>query len=195
MELSSITPDPAALRALSHPVRLRILGLLRGDGPATATTLAARLGLNSGATSYHLRQLAAHGFVVDDPERGNARDRWWKAAHQSTRFDPADAVSPDEVEALSAFEQAIAVTHTERLQRAVEERALLPHEWRSASTLSDWGIRLTAERARALVKSIGALVEETVEAGEDEEGAEIFELHVHAFPRPGQVVSDPEARP
>jgi DNA-binding transcriptional ArsR family regulator len=195
VELSSITPDPAALRALSHPVRLRILGLLRGDGPATATTLAARLGLNSGATSYHLRQLAAHGFVVDDPDRGNARDRWWRAAHQSTRFDPADAVSPAEVEALSAFEQAIAVTHTERLQRAVEERGLLPHAWRSASTLSDWGIRLTPERARALVQSVTALVEETVEAGEDEQGAEVFELHLHAFPRPGHVVSDPEAGP
>ena len=60
VDLTTITPDVAALRALGHPVRLRILGLLRADGPATATALAQRLGLNSGATSYHLRQLAAH---------------------------------------------------------------------------------------------------------------------------------------
>ena len=84
MDLSSITPTPAALRALSHPVRLRMLALLRTEGPATATTLAARLGLNTGATSYHLRQLAEHGFVVDDPERGDGRDRWWQAAHRAT---------------------------------------------------------------------------------------------------------------
>ena len=65
MDLTSITPDPTALKALSHPVRLRMLGLLRADGPATASSLALRLGLNSGATSYHLRQLHQHGFVVD----------------------------------------------------------------------------------------------------------------------------------
>ena len=69
---SSVTPDIAGLRALSHPVRLRMLGLLRTEGPATATTLAQRLDLNTGATSYHLRQLAQHGFI----ERGHrARQR------------------------------------------------------------------------------------------------------------------------
>jgi DNA-binding transcriptional ArsR family regulator len=51
-----VTPDPTALRALSHPVRLRMLGLLRSEGPSTASRLAERLGLNSGATSYHLRK-------------------------------------------------------------------------------------------------------------------------------------------
>ena len=35
--------DDRALRALAHPLRLRILSLLRHDGPATATLLAARL--------------------------------------------------------------------------------------------------------------------------------------------------------
>ena len=65
-----IALDAGSLRGLAHPVRLRMLGLLRTEGPATATRLAARLGLNSGATSYHLRQLATHGFVVEatDPQ-------------------------------------------------------------------------------------------------------------------------------
>ena len=89
MDLTSITPSPQQMKALTHPVRVRMLGMLRIDGPATATTLAARLGLNTGATSYHLRQLAQHGFVVEDAERGNARDRWWKAAHRMTSTDVA----------------------------------------------------------------------------------------------------------
>ena len=66
---SSITPTAAGLRALSHPTRLRMLKLLRIEGAATATQLAGRLGLNTGATSYHLRQLAEHGFIVEDPDR------------------------------------------------------------------------------------------------------------------------------
>ena len=64
-----------------------MLMLLRLEGPATATQLAQKLKLNTGATSYHLRQLAEHGFIEDDTERGDARDRWWKAAHQSTHAD------------------------------------------------------------------------------------------------------------
>ena len=48
--------DRAALRMLAHPLRSRLLAELRLHGPATATTLAARLQTNSGATSYHLRK-------------------------------------------------------------------------------------------------------------------------------------------
>src|SRR3954453_11984844 len=95
MERSIVRPGLEGLKVLSHPGRLRMLGLLRSDGPATATTLAARLGLNTGATSYHLRQLEKHGFVVEDEEPGNGRDRWWRAAHTTTRTDLA-ALSPEE---------------------------------------------------------------------------------------------------
>ena len=64
----SVRPDSRQLRVLAHPLRSRLLGALRHGGPATATALAARLGTNSGATSYHLRQLAEAGLVEDDPE-------------------------------------------------------------------------------------------------------------------------------
>jgi predicted ArsR family transcriptional regulator len=180
MDLISITPSATALKALTHPVRLRMLGLLRTEGPATATTLAARLGLNSGATSYHLRQLAQHGFVVDDEERGNGRDRWWKAAHQSTRTSGEGA----EPETLDAYLQAVAVVMTEQLQHAVEERALLPEAWRDASTFSDWNIRLTPKRAKALLKALEATIDEVDR--EDDEGND-FVVQLVAFPRPGTV--------
>ena len=88
----SITPSAAGLRALSHPTRMKMLMRLRVEGPATATQLARELSLNTGATSYHLRQLAAHGFIVEDAERGDARDRWWRAAHRSTLAQLADGV-------------------------------------------------------------------------------------------------------
>lgn len=194
VELSSITPDPTALRALSHPVRLRILGRLRFDGPATATSLAERLGLNSGATSYHLRQLATHGFVVEDTARGNGRDRWWRAAHQSTRT-TAETDDPAEQDAHDAFTQAVAVVHTEGLQRAVEERPLLPVEWRSASTLSDWGLRLTPARARLLMEALIAVLDGWDEDAEGDESAEQYQVVLHTYPRPGRVVVEPEPEP
>lgn len=186
MELSSITPEPKSLRALAHPVRLRILGLLRADGPSTASALAVRLGLNSGATSYHLRQLAQHGFIIDEPDRGSGRDRWWKAAHQSTRTGETAESTPEGREAADAFGQAIAVVQTEQLQRAIEERPLLPLAWRRASTLSDWGLKLTSERAAELRDALVKVVE-----GWDEDSgsadAEDFVVILQTYPRPGRL--------
>ena len=49
--------DAHNLRGLVHPLRAKILTMLRESGPATATMLAERLGESSAATSYHLRQL------------------------------------------------------------------------------------------------------------------------------------------
>jgi DNA-binding transcriptional ArsR family regulator len=212
VSVESITPEPAGLRALAHPVRLRILGLLRTDGPATASTLAARLGLNSGATSYHLRQLAGHGFVVDVPERGNGRDRWWRAAHRSTETTPETEATPEGRDATDAFGQAIAVVHTEGLQRAVEERPLLPESWRRASTLSDWQLRLTPQRAEELLNTLVAVVDswqhdpspnDRPDAAGEADGAdgadvadvadpaELFTVVLHTYPRPGRLT--PEA--
>lgn len=163
-----------------------MLGLLRTDGPATATTLALRLGLNTGATSYHLRQLALHGFVEDDLERGNGRERWWRASAQGTRTDTTQLASEEEREIYDAYLQAVAITYTDQLQRAVEERPLLPEPWRHASTLSDWGLRLTPARARELVNTLATLIEGWDEEP-DESEAEDFEIVLQAFPLPGRL--------
>ncbi|WP_248579307.1 helix-turn-helix domain-containing protein [Nocardioides sp. InS609-2] len=185
MDLSSITPGPAGLRALSHPTRLRMLALLRIDGPATATTLAGRLGLNTGATSYHLRQLAQHGFIEEDETRGNARDRWWRASHQSTQTNPAEATTPEEQDTVDGFLQAVAIIYTNQLQQSLEERPLLPKEWDEASTMSDWNVRLTAAGARALKRRLAAVMAEVEEVDRDTEGAEAFTVNINAYVQPG----------
>ncbi len=186
MDVTSITPSPTALKALTHPLRLRMLGILRIEGPATATTLATRLGLNTGATSYHLRQLEKHGFVVEDTERGNARDRWWKAAHQATMTDTAQPTDPAEKETLEAYLQAVVVTATQTLQRSVEELPLLPPEWSDATTYSDWVTRLTPARAKALVEQIADLLSSTEEDEDDPEAVQ-YVVQLNGFPYPGLV--------
>ena len=42
--------DPADLKAVAHPLRVRMLALLREHGPATATELAQRLDTETGST-------------------------------------------------------------------------------------------------------------------------------------------------
>lgn len=183
--LDEITPTPVALRALAHPVRLRLLGLLRIDGPSTATRLAERLGLNSGATSYHLRQLAQHGFVAEDTERGNSRDRWWRAVHQSTHT-RSDAPDVEARDATDAFIQAAVVVDTEFLQRAVEDRQLLSEEWRRTTSHSDWLLDLTPERAYELKQRLNEVIE-VYANDEPAEGTAQVMLQMHLFPRPGAV--------
>ena len=190
MDTSSITPTPQQLRALTHPVRLRMLGILRTEGRMTATALAERLGLNTGATSYHLRQLAQHGFIVDDEDRGNGRERWWRAAHASTRTDDRQLTAPEDQEALEAYLQTVVVIYTQLMQQAIEERATLTEEWRHASTFSDWRCRLNPEQARRLIDVVSETIEEFEDAEElpaDDPDGVPFTIMFNAFPRPGQL--------
>ncbi len=190
-----ITPSPTALKALAHPLRLRMLGLLRTEGASTASRLAERLGLNSGATSYHLRQLAEHGFVVEEPGRGSARERWWRAAHRSTHV--PDRYSDDESaeDARQAFTQAVVVTYTGELQRAVEAEATTPPPWRATTDLSDWALRLTPEEARELLAELHAVVERHRRWDPDRrdapQGAGLYRLIISGFPRPGHRDQEP----
>ena len=87
--------DVRALRALAHPLRNRLLGQLRLHGPATASQLGRTVGESSGSTSYHLRQLAAYGFVEEADGHGTARERWWRARHRMTSWQAGDVVAQE----------------------------------------------------------------------------------------------------
>jgi DNA-binding transcriptional ArsR family regulator len=188
----STTPSPTALRALAHPVRLRMLGLLRLEGPATASGLALRLGLNSGATSYHLRQLAEHGFVVDDLDRGNGRERWWRAAHYTTYVPTEDGGDDAARDAQNAFLQAAAVTYNRQIQQAVEDQSTLDARWRRTSDFSDWSLRLTPDEAQSLIRELHAVMDRYRWWRHDDDqgapaGAGQFRVLLQAFPRTGVV--------
>jgi DNA-binding transcriptional ArsR family regulator len=186
-EISRIVPDAKALKALTHPERLKMLGILRMEGPQTATTLAERLGLNSGATSYHLRQLAEHGFIEADEARGNRRDRWWKAKHESTMIEPAEAEPGEAYDASMAMMQSVVSHHAAAMQRAHEGFAYLPKDWQKAQTFSDYTIAMSPEAAQALIADFHALLmqhkAEAPAPGETlPEGWRPFTVHLHGFP-------------
>src|SRR5918999_480659 len=96
--------DPRALRAVAHPVRLELVGLLRREGPLTATQAAARLGESPSSCSFHLRQLAKHG-LVEDAGGGRRRERPWRATALFTSWgeatgDPELAVAAEHLAAV-----------------------------------------------------------------------------------------------
>ncbi|ASO21703.1 DNA-binding transcriptional ArsR family regulator [Actinoalloteichus hoggarensis] len=62
---------PEEIKALSHPLRLRILRLC-GQHELTNKELADRLGRDPGTVLYHVRQLVAAGLLAQAPVRTGA---------------------------------------------------------------------------------------------------------------------------
>ena len=68
--------DTGALRALAHPLRVRIYDILSQYGPQTASSLAAKLGESTGSTSYHLRALAKQDLIREVKVLGDWAFMW-----------------------------------------------------------------------------------------------------------------------
>ena len=86
---SRCSPTPCARGCSEHASRV--------GGPATATDLAAALGTNSGATSYHLRRLESVGLVTDTGD-GEGKRRLWRASTESHQFEPSDFAGDEDAE-------------------------------------------------------------------------------------------------
>lgn len=175
---------PAQMRALAHPLRLRLLGLLRTEGPATATLLAERLEVSPALASYHLRQLGAHGFIEAAPDLArDGKERWWRAAHERTSWSTADFLdTPERVAAEQALGREVARAHAERAIGWVAESSSWPGEWVDASDMSDWALELTADELRALREELHASIERRVGRAR-RPGAERVHAILHLLPR------------
>ncbi|MEU9337395.1 helix-turn-helix domain-containing protein [Streptomyces sp. NPDC048290] len=178
--------DARSLRGLAHPLRMQLLDMLRISGPATASQLADRLNESSGATSYHLRQLASYGFVEDDPERGKGRERWWKAAVKGLHFDDAllADTSPAVRGAAELYLHEIATTHAREVTTWLGNREHWSREWATSTDLSSMTLRLTPELAHELIEKMHGLVDGYRDrAGvEDDPDVQTVRVHTHAFP-------------
>jgi DNA-binding transcriptional ArsR family regulator len=73
------TAELAGLRALAHPLRLRMLSLLTGTA-MSAAEIARELDITHANASYHLRQLLAAGqvFVAEEVEIRGGRARRYR---------------------------------------------------------------------------------------------------------------------
>jgi DNA-binding transcriptional ArsR family regulator len=144
--------DSTALAMLAHPLRSRLLDELRLSGPATATTLAAVLHTNSGATSYHLRKLAQVALVVDSGQ-GTGRRRLWRASTQSRPRDEGpvgDTEDPDARAALAWLARDYLNLFNDRAEQWLDTQDQWPAQWREQVGLSDHLVQVTAGQLATL---------------------------------------------
>ncbi|WP_107451797.1 winged helix-turn-helix domain-containing protein [Actinacidiphila rubida] len=158
--------DPRALRAYAHPTRMALAGLLRREGPLTATRAAELTGESVASCSYHLRVLAKYGLVEEADPDGPGREKPWRATAQYTNW-PGYSEDPAVAEAADALTLAIAENHFARLTRALESRRELSREWQEAERFTDVTLYLTPQELTDLGERMDALVAEYADRGTD----------------------------
>jgi predicted ArsR family transcriptional regulator len=178
--------DGKQIQVLAHPLRARLLGRLRLDGPATATRLAETLGTNTGATSYHLRQLADVGLVVEEQGAGRGRERWWRAAHDISSWQRDSYEGDPDATAASDWMESFSLRNlVDRVEAWHGMRAEEPPEWRSAANFSDYAVTLSAAQLEAMSTELRAIVERYRAAGESDPAPDARQVlyFLYAVPR------------
>jgi DNA-binding transcriptional ArsR family regulator len=185
------------VRALAHPLRVRLLDELSMYGPLTASGLAERLGESSGATSYHLRQLEKHGLVREDTTKGNARERWWERRPGSITTPEAREFPPGSAERLAT--QLVEDEWTRGREAAFHEyvregESVFDEEWLDVAAFDTINLRLTSKQLHELVKDIDVVLWKYIEAYKTTPtpGSRPVQLQLNAFPLVRGEVYSPE---
>jgi predicted ArsR family transcriptional regulator len=141
---------------------MRLIGLLRTEGPLTATRAADLLGESSGTCSFHLRQLAKYG-LVEEAEGGTGREKPWRATTTSTAWDTTGDDTPEMAAATSLLSTVVADQYFEQLARWLEASPGEPAEWQRAAMLGDRLLYVTPAELEELRDRMREMLDEYVE--------------------------------
>ncbi|AGM09924.1 helix-turn-helix domain-containing protein [Amycolatopsis keratiniphila] len=148
--------DSKVLAAMSHPLRRRLLDVLRLDGPSTASVLAERTGQAVGNVSHHLKVLAASDLVEEAPELArDRRERWWRRVGYAVSWSPSDF--PDDPVAAAA--ESLALERQVSMARQwFAERETYPEEWHRAAFATDSWAKMSVAELAELEQKVHELI-------------------------------------
>jgi DNA-binding transcriptional ArsR family regulator len=159
-KIRKLEVDAATLKALAHPLRVQILGVLQLRDRASVTSLASELGETTGAISYHLRQLARHGLVEEAPSAENSRQQWWQMAVDQIHTTGFDFLQNEETrEAAGFLLREYQAGRSRRLANWFATATQWPQAWQRASSDMDGQLDLNATQTRALADELAAVVD------------------------------------
>jgi DNA-binding transcriptional ArsR family regulator len=182
--------DLDTLKALAHPLRMKLYRALYVAGTATASHLADQVDEAVSLVSYHLRKLAAHGLIEEaEAAGGDARERWWQpaAASISTR-DEDFRDAPERAAAHSAVSRMHARQQHELYESYLDTQSTWDETWRDAAFSAEYLVSLTPDELSRLAEELNELAAKwrargraAREAG-DTEGRENVAIHLYGFP-------------
>jgi DNA-binding transcriptional ArsR family regulator len=177
-----------ALKALAHPMRVQILRYLELHQRANVTGLAEELGETTGATSYHLRQLARHGFVeefaADEPgeNRVGRKRRWWRMAVEEIHTSGYEFLNRDDTREAFAFLLRQSVDdRSRRLANWYATAGEWPEAWQRASSDMAGTLELDPKQTRALADDLAKLADK-YRAMKPGRGARPVDVQYAVFP-------------
>ena len=167
-----VIEDPAAAEASLDPIRTRILQEL--VEPASATQLAAKVGLPRQKVNYHLKALERHGLVelVEERRKGNVTERVLRATAASYLISPVAlaSVAPDPrrfSDRFSAFWLlSLAARTVQEMGKLIAGAAVAKKKLASFAIDGEITFRSAAERA-AFAEELGAAVTQLVDKYHD----------------------------
>ncbi|MDH6627041.1 DNA-binding transcriptional ArsR family regulator [Streptomyces sp. LBL] len=182
--------DMGTLKALAHPLRLKLYRALYLERVATASRLAELVDEAVSLVSYHLRKLAEHGLIEEaEPQSADGRERWWRPASDGVSIHDEDfRDAPEKVAAHKSASRLFFEQRSELYHRHLDERAHWGREWNRASVDSEYLSRLTSAELAELGRELHVLMSKYVDKGRaaeaagDTEGRENVALHLYGFP-------------
>lgn len=171
------------LKALAHPLRQQLVGLLRRQPFVRAADAAAELGEPSNKVSFHLRVLADAGLINEAPEHArDRRDRVWTA--RPGGWSLGDPEHPVADEALgNTVMQLIATEHLEVVRRimAWAPEFVSGRDATVRGTFARTAARLTPAEFEQMLEKINAVIAEAkATRDEDDPEARFFEIDIIA---------------
>jgi DNA-binding MarR family transcriptional regulator len=155
-----ILDDPVAIRALAHPLRIKLHELVGRQGPTTAAQAARQLGVSQALASHHLRQLAKYGFV-EPADSTNQRDHPWQVTATSHALPRAER---DEISAaVDVLDRLVAERGIEHLMAWHRRRDQYDPRWQRHAGVGQSLVYLTVEEFAALHRALDALISPLVE--------------------------------
>ncbi|HEX4722224.1 MAG TPA: helix-turn-helix domain-containing protein [Pseudonocardiaceae bacterium] len=124
--------DPKRLRALSHPLRWKLISLIDSEQTATATRCAEVLGESVASCSYHLNMLAKYDFVEEAPG-GQGREKPWRLVSREQSFS-GEGLGEEGQLAAEAASEAFMEYEFGAMRDRLRRRSIEPAEWRSRAT-------------------------------------------------------------
>ena len=90
MQDTLVIDKPEQLKALGHPLRVRVLEMLgqEGDWQLTNRELAQRLGVDPGHLHFHVRMLLRAGLIELAEVQGRGREKPYRAVAKVFRVAP-----------------------------------------------------------------------------------------------------------
>ncbi|MFJ8105325.1 ArsR/SmtB family transcription factor [Streptomyces sp. NPDC096132] len=182
--------DLGTLKALAHPLRMKLYRGLSIARVATASQLAEQVDEAVSLVSYHLRKLAELGLIEEaEPQSADGRERWWQPASDGLSIRDEDfRDAPEKAAAHTAASRLFFEQRADMYRRFLDERTHWGEAWNTAAESSESNLRLTPAELTDLNRELLALIRRYEERGRaadatgDTEGRENVSLHTYAFP-------------